>query len=229
MADRSADRVRTRRRADQGHLPGRAPRPTQRPPRRTQGDRRDPPRPPDRLLLHRPRAGPLPRTRPRLATTPLLARPPRPTPHAADPEARVQGQHRAAQPRPGATSRLNHPHNRSRSSASPPAGQPPLPKCSHSPPNSHTSMRSPRHCARQRGRVVPAHLGSRFALAGARSPRSGAQRTPYCVPMPGAGAGRIVGGDKGGVRCHRQRTGTRRVAVHPMWCVSVVAAGCARC
>jgi transposase len=64
---RSADRVRQVRRPHQGHLLRRSLRAAPWTPRRTQGDRRYPPRHPRRLLLHRSRPGPVPRARTRLA------------------------------------------------------------------------------------------------------------------------------------------------------------------
>ena len=64
-----------------------------------QGDRRDPPRHPRRLLPHRPRPGPVPRARPRLAAQALLARAPRPPPATPARSARLQGHPRAKRAR----------------------------------------------------------------------------------------------------------------------------------
>jgi transposase len=99
VADRGADRVGQVRRPHQGHLLRRSLRAATRTPRRAQGDRRHPPRHPDRLLLHRSRPSPVPRTRARLATPPLLPRTPRPPAPATARSARLQGHPRASQPR----------------------------------------------------------------------------------------------------------------------------------
>ena len=80
-----------------------------RPPRHPQSDRRDPPRHLDRLLLHRPRPRPVPRTRRRLARPPQLSRTPNPPTRQTTPSARP--------PR--------HPRNR-RLTTSSPTLQPPV-------------------------------------------------------------------------------------------------------
>jgi transposase len=78
LAAQSAHRSRPRRRTQQEHLPRLPLLADPRPPRRRKSDRRDPPRHPDRLLPHHPRARPLPRTRPRLARPQTLGRAPHP-------------------------------------------------------------------------------------------------------------------------------------------------------
>ena len=70
--------------------------------RRAEGDRRHPPRHPRRLLLHRSRRGPIPRARPRLAASALLARASRSPPGATARSARLQGHDRS---QPGGSSR----------------------------------------------------------------------------------------------------------------------------
>jgi transposase len=72
-----------------------------------QRDRRDPPRHPRRLLPHRPRPGPVPRARTRLAAQALLRRAPRPPPATPTRGARLQGHRRSD--RRGPTRRLNSP------------------------------------------------------------------------------------------------------------------------
>jgi transposase len=61
----------------------------------TQGDRRDPPRHPRRLLPHRSRPSPVPRARTRLAAQALLRRAPRPPPPTPTRSPRLRGHPRA--------------------------------------------------------------------------------------------------------------------------------------
>jgi hypothetical protein len=91
LAAQGADRGRPRRRPQQEHLPRLPPLADPRPPRRRESDRRHPPRHPDRLLPHHPRARPLPRTRPRLARPPPLARAPHPPARQTTRSARPHG------------------------------------------------------------------------------------------------------------------------------------------
>src|ERR1039458_5956618 len=100
-----------------------------------------------------------------------------------------------------------------------PAGEP-LPPCLDSDCPS-TARASPPYGAR-------AYLGARVALAGERG-RHILRRTQYSVPMRSADPGRKVGGDQGGVPCHRPPTGPRSVACFRWSWATAVAAGCAGC
>ncbi len=106
LADLAAHRMRPRRGPHQGHLPRRALRAAPRAPRRTESDRRDPPRPARRLLPHRPRPSPIPGSRTRLATQALLRRAPRPTSAAPTRSARLRRHPRPSRTTARRTSRL---------------------------------------------------------------------------------------------------------------------------
>ncbi len=110
LAHQSADRMRTSRRPHQRHLPRRSLRPTARPTRRAQSDRRDPSRPPRRLLPHHPRPSPIPRTRPRLAAQALLSQTPRPATATPTQSPRLRRHPRPNPPTRNRTSRPNQ-HN----------------------------------------------------------------------------------------------------------------------
>ena len=112
LAHRPADRMREGGGPHQEHLPLRSLRTAPRPPRRSQGDRGDPPRPAGRLLPHRPRRGPVSGPRTGLATQAVLRRAPRPPPTAPTRSARLR-----RHPRPNRTtarraSRLTPPNKR---------------------------------------------------------------------------------------------------------------------